>query len=53
VMDCFAIDDGEKGVRQWEARFGTQVEHLMWVNERLPYDLFAKGGLVAPGREEG
>lgn len=33
------IDSGY-GVKNWERDWGTQVEHLQWVNEQLPYDLF-------------
>ena len=28
------------GVRRWEEHFGTQMEHLQWVNDQLPYDIF-------------
>jgi hypothetical protein len=37
----FGIDYGE-GVLTWEQKFGTQVEHLRWVQEKLgyPVDLF-------------
>ena len=28
------------GVRTWEDRFGTQMEHLQWVSDQLPYDIF-------------
>lgn len=33
------IDSG-MGVETWEQRFGTQMEHLQWVNDQLPYDIF-------------
>lgn len=33
------IDSGY-GVNSWEKDFGTQVEHLQWVNDQLPYDIF-------------
>jgi len=33
------IDSGY-GVESWETQFGTQWEHLQWVNEQLPYDIF-------------
>jgi hypothetical protein len=35
------IDSGY-GVVSWEAVFGTQVEHLEWVNEQLEYDIYAE-----------
>lgn len=28
------------GVESWEETFGTQMEHLQWVNEQLGYDIF-------------
>ena len=28
------------GVQTWEKQFGTQMDHLMWVNDQLPYDIF-------------
>lgn len=28
------------GVLTWEDKFGTQVEHLKWVNDQLPYNIF-------------
>lgn len=28
------------GVETWEEHFGTQMEHLQWVNEQLGYDIF-------------
>lgn len=40
VGDC-GIDSGI-GVETWEKRFGTQQEHLTWVNDQLPYNLFAQ-----------
>jgi hypothetical protein len=33
--------DGSIGVESWEAKYGTQVEHLGWVAEQLGYDIFA------------
>lgn len=33
--------DGGIGVQSWEARWGTQVEHLEWVAEQLGYDILA------------
>ena len=35
------IDSGY-GVESWEKDFGTQMEHLTWVNDQLPYNLFAE-----------
>lgn len=35
----FGIDYGY-GVLSWERDFGTQWEHLEWVNDQLPYDIF-------------
>ena len=35
----YGIDSGT-GVQTWENYFGTQTEHLQWVNEQLPYDIF-------------
>lgn len=29
------------GAVQWERRFGTQMEHLEYVNSQLDYDIFA------------
>lgn len=40
VGDC-GIDSGY-GVETWEKHFGTQMEHLSWVNDQLPYNLFAE-----------
>lgn len=28
------------GVERWEKDFGTQWEHLEWVNDQLDYDIF-------------
>jgi hypothetical protein len=28
------------GVKRWEEHFGTQMEHLEWVNAQLGYDIF-------------
>lgn len=28
------------GVLTWENLYGTQMEHLMWVNDQLPYDIW-------------
>jgi hypothetical protein len=28
------------GVKRWEKDFGTQMEHLEWVNGQLDYDIF-------------
>lgn len=33
--------DGGIGVRSWEAKYGTQVEHLEWVAGQLGYDILA------------
>jgi len=33
------IDSG-MGVETWEAAFGTQLAHLIWVDEQLDYDIF-------------
>lgn len=33
------IDSGV-GVITWEQTFGTQVEHLIWVNDQLDYDIW-------------
>lgn len=33
------IDSGY-GVRRWEKHYGTQWEHLEWVNDQLDYDIF-------------
>jgi hypothetical protein len=35
----FGIDYGY-GVLSWERDFGTQWEHLQWVNDQLDYDIF-------------
>ena len=35
------IDSGY-GVKSWERDFGTQMEHLAWVNDQLPYNIFAE-----------
>jgi hypothetical protein len=35
----WGIDSGV-GVEAWESMFGTQVQMLQWVNERLSYDLW-------------
>ena len=33
------IDSG-MGVETWEERFGSQWDHLIWVNDQLPYTIF-------------
>ena len=35
-------DDGidRIGVETWESRYGNQTDHLKWVNDQLPYDIF-------------
>lgn len=38
-VGCFGIDSG-MGVDTWEEIYGTQMEHLAWVNNQLPYDIF-------------
>lgn len=35
------IDSG-MGVETWEQKFGRQWDHLIWVNDQLPYNLFAQ-----------
>lgn len=35
----YGIDYGY-GVERWEEHFGTQMEHLEWVNSQLDYDIF-------------
>ena len=30
------------GVERWEENFGTQWEHLITVNDQLPYNIFAE-----------
>jgi hypothetical protein len=35
------IDSGY-GVERWEKDFGRQWDHLIWVNDQLPYNLFAQ-----------
>jgi hypothetical protein len=35
------IDSGY-GVERWEKDFGTQMEHLAWVNDQLGYNIFAE-----------
>ena len=42
VGNC-GIDSG-MGVETWEERFGTQQEHLAWVNDQLGYNMFAEAG---------
>lgn len=37
----WGIDSG-MGVETWEQKFGTQWEHLIWVNNQLPYNIFAE-----------
>lgn len=39
----FGIDSG-LGVITWEKRYGTQWEHLQWVNDQLHYDIFQLAG---------
>lgn len=41
------IDSGY-GVRSWERDFGLQVDHLIAVNQGLPYDIFERAGLPNP-----
>lgn len=33
------IDSGY-GVERWEKDFGSQWDHLIWVNDQLPYNIF-------------
>lgn len=40
--------DGSLPVAEWEARFGTQLEHLLWVERMLDIDLFAHAHLPRP-----
>jgi hypothetical protein len=35
------IDSG-MGVETWEERFGTQWDHLTWVNDQLGHNIFAE-----------
>lgn len=35
----WGIDSGY-GVVSWERDFGTQMDHLQWLNDQLPYDIF-------------
>lgn len=46
-MGPLAID-GALGVREWEARFGTQLAHLLWVERQLGVDLFELAHLARP-----
>ena len=34
--------DSHIGVVTWESTFGTQIEHLRWVDDQLGYDIWAK-----------
>ena len=38
----------ERGVRTWEAKFGTQVYYLLLVVDRLGVDVFARAGVAMP-----
>ena len=40
------IDSGV-GVVTWEQTFGTQMEHLEWVNEQLEYDIYEEAVMWA------
>lgn len=47
-VGIFGIDAGTgtfKGVREWEAAFGTQTEHLTEVSGLLGYDVIASAKL--------
>lgn len=37
--------DANVGVKTWEERYGSQVEHLVWVSRELGYNVFSKAGL--------
>lgn len=37
----FGIDSGI-GVETWESQFGRQWDHLTWLNDQLPYNIFAE-----------
>lgn len=45
VMGNEAIDGGKLSVREWEARYGTQVAYLDWVCKRLRVDVWARAGI--------
>ena len=47
--------DSHIGVVTWERTFGTQMEHLIWVNEQLGYDIWdkAKGWAINLGIDFG
>jgi hypothetical protein len=38
----------ERGVRTWEAKFGTQIRFLLVVVDRLGVDVFEKAGVSMP-----
>jgi hypothetical protein len=40
IGDC-GIDSGY-GVLSWEKDFGRQWDHLIWVNDQLPYNIFSE-----------
>lgn len=40
IGDC-GIDSGY-GVESWEADFGRQWDHLLWVNDQLGHNIFAE-----------
>lgn len=40
--------DGSLGVKEWERRFGAQLDHLRFVQEQTGVDAFARCELVNP-----
>lgn len=42
----FGIDSGV-GVLTWEGTFGTQMEHLEWVNDQVDYDIWEQAKVWA------
>ena len=45
------IDAGSLSVREWEELFGTQLDFLIWVSQRLGVNVFVQAGapLTVPG----
>jgi len=39
---------GAVGVIQWEWMFGTQIGHLLWVDDQLKYDIFEMAMVPRP-----
>lgn len=44
--------DGELGVVGWESRFGTQLQHLLWVERQTGIDAFFLAGIPHPTGED-